>query len=129
MASPNIASVTIGEDTFRAVGVHFGVSTLRHFLQSARAKRFKKFLNGDFSLHRVRTAGAETVYLGYSGREFDGEIEAEEAVDGGISIVFDRTAALQELDELARLLVAADIHVAMGSQGIACQIVDGHRVV
>ncbi len=28
MASPNIASVTIGEDTFRAVGVHFGVSTL-----------------------------------------------------------------------------------------------------
>lgn len=28
MASPNIASVTIGDDTFRAVGVHFGISTL-----------------------------------------------------------------------------------------------------
>lgn len=28
MASPNIASVTIGDDTFRAVGVHFGVSTV-----------------------------------------------------------------------------------------------------
>ena len=28
MASPHIASVTIGDETFRALGVHFGVSTL-----------------------------------------------------------------------------------------------------
>ncbi|WP_419804492.1 hypothetical protein [Terriglobus sp.] len=28
MASPNIASVTIGDASFRAVGVHFGVSTV-----------------------------------------------------------------------------------------------------
>ena len=30
MAQPNIASVSIGPSTFRAVGVHFGVSTLNN---------------------------------------------------------------------------------------------------
>ncbi len=30
MAQPNIASVSIGSDNFRAIGVHFGVSTLNN---------------------------------------------------------------------------------------------------
>jgi hypothetical protein len=102
---------------------------VRGLIHDAAEPRFTNYSNTEFTLRRGRSFGVETVLLQYKGRGMSLEIEGEEGTDGGMSIQLDRTTALDRLDDLAKVQLAADIHTAMQSQHIPCQILQGHRVL
>ncbi|WP_419804497.1 hypothetical protein [Terriglobus sp.] len=77
----------------------------------------------------MRSIGAETVFLRYSGDGLEFEIECEEGVHGGLSIGVDRNGSLQQLPGPQILRIAENIEQAMRASHIPLQIVWNHHVI
>lgn len=116
------------------MGKHVHLKSLFKILvDSVVRKRFRSYQSNEFSLRRLRTVGSGAITLDYRGSQTTLELPAEEDTDGGLRLSFQDMEAFSTpfrlLTHAEKLHVAQNIRVAVSSESLPVQILDGFKPI